>query len=148
MDALVLACEVLAPVLCEVSVADDRSELEDGFGAVQAPAGASDVHAVLDEMATGALDHAGSNRPAAFERGGVVQERLLAGQVGGALVVRGPRRFSPFESRVVSLVVLRAAACAVAARRASERIPLPTSTVVPFVLPCRVTPCRELERTL
>jgi hypothetical protein len=77
---------LIAPVLREVSVADDRSELEDGFGAVQAPAGAGDVHAVLDEMATGALDHAGSNRPAAFERGGVVQERLLAGQVGGALV--------------------------------------------------------------
>jgi len=34
-------------------------------------------------------------------------------------------RFSPFESRVVSLVVLRAAACAVAARRASGRMTTP-----------------------
>lgn len=94
MDALVLACEVIAPVLREVSAADDRSELEDGFAAVQASADAGDVHAVL----------------------------------------AGPRASPPR-----------------AAQSLGDRTyvaPLPTSTVVPFVLPCRVTLCRELERTL
>jgi hypothetical protein len=41
--------QVEAPVLAEVTVADQGAELEDGFGFVQAPSGACDVHAVFDQ---------------------------------------------------------------------------------------------------
>jgi tetratricopeptide repeat protein len=44
VDAIVLVREVVAPVLFEVAVADDSAYLKDGFGAVQTPAGACDVH--------------------------------------------------------------------------------------------------------
>ena len=48
-----------------VSVFEERmAALEDGVGAVLGPAHAGLLHAVLDEVTTGALDHAGANRPA------------------------------------------------------------------------------------
>jgi len=46
--ALVFLGEVVSPVLLEVAVAVDRAEFEDRFGAVQASAGAGEVHAVFD----------------------------------------------------------------------------------------------------
>ena len=46
IEPLVLAFEVESPVLLEVAVADDRSEGEDGLGAVQAPSRASQIEAV------------------------------------------------------------------------------------------------------
>ena len=49
-----LAGEVVAPVLFEVAVADHCAEGEDGFGAVQAPSGPSDVEAV-GEVGAGML---------------------------------------------------------------------------------------------
>src|SRR6266498_3529 len=79
-------CEVVAPVLLEVVVADDGAHLEDGLGAVEAPAGAGDVHAVLDEMPAGTFDDPGGDRPSTFEGGGIVEVRPLTDQVGGALV--------------------------------------------------------------
>jgi hypothetical protein len=59
----VLAGEVEAPVLLEVAVGDDRAEGEDGFGAVEAPSGPSDVEAVGDEV------------PATSFRAGVMRPR-------------------------------------------------------------------------
>src|SRR5215471_6666140 len=78
--------EVIAPILFEVAVADDRAHLEDGLGAVEAPSGAGDVHAVLDQVPAGTLDDAGGDWPPALESGGVVEVRPLANQVDGALV--------------------------------------------------------------
>ena len=48
VDALVFLVDVVWPVGVEVAVADQGAEFEDGFGAVQAPAGAGDVEAILD----------------------------------------------------------------------------------------------------
>jgi len=55
VDAAVFLGQVVAPIFVEVAVADNGAELEDGFGAGKAPAGASDVKAVFDEMSAGAL---------------------------------------------------------------------------------------------
>lgn len=57
---------------------------------MQAPAGAGEIHAVLDQVAAGTLDDAGSDGPALGERGGVVEVVGLVGQVGGGLVGVGP----------------------------------------------------------
>jgi hypothetical protein len=89
VNALVFLGEVVGPVLVEVSVGDDRAEFEDCFGAGQAPAGAGDVHAVFDEVAAGALDDAGRDRPAGRQRGRVVQVGRLVGQVLGGGVGAG-----------------------------------------------------------
>lgn len=48
----------------EVAVAAEGSEFEDGFAAGQSPTGSGDVHAVFDQVAAGAFDDAGSDRPA------------------------------------------------------------------------------------
>lgn len=82
MDALVLMREVVPPVLCEVAVADEPSHLEDGFGTIEAPAGAGDAHAVLDEVPAGALDDARGDRPPTSEGGRVVQVRPLGRSSG------------------------------------------------------------------
>src|SRR5665811_38647 len=84
MNALVFLGDVVAPVVGEVVVAVDGSQLEDRFGAVEAPAGAGEVHAVLDEVATGAFDDAGGDGPACCERGRVVEVGRLVDEVGGA----------------------------------------------------------------
>jgi hypothetical protein len=76
----VLAFEVETPVFVEVAVADDRAEGEDGFGSVQAPPGPSDGEAVGDQVAAGALDDPGRDRPACFQCLVVVQVLLLSGQ--------------------------------------------------------------------
>jgi hypothetical protein len=54
---------------------------------VEAPAGAGDVHAVFDQVPACVFDHAGRDRPAVGERGGVVQvgsllEQVVSGAVG------------------------------------------------------------------
>src|SRR5680860_670373 len=46
----------------------------------------SALESVFDEVPAGALDDAGCDRPALFQGGRVVQQRLLVGQVGGAPV--------------------------------------------------------------
>lgn len=71
-----LAGEVVAPVLFEVAVADHCAEGEDGFGAVQAPSGPSDVEAVGDEVPACSLDDAGRDGPA-FREGLVVAQVLV-----------------------------------------------------------------------
>src|SRR5829696_9336716 len=74
---LLLLGQVVGPVVVEVAVAVERAELEDRLGAGQAPASAGAVHAVFDQVPAGALDRAGGDRPAAGERGRVVQVGLL-----------------------------------------------------------------------
>jgi hypothetical protein len=69
-------------------------ELEDRFGTGQAPPGAGEIHAVLDEMPAGALDHAGSDRPALGEHVRVVEVVGLVDQVGGGPAALIRRRAS------------------------------------------------------
>src|SRR5690349_19140791 len=96
--ALVLAGDVPVPVVAEVAVGGDGAQPEDGLGSLQAPAGAGDAHPVLDEVAAGAFDDAGGDRPAVRQGGGVVQAGLLGVQVarGGAddlgVLAAGPGR--------------------------------------------------------
>ena len=78
VEPLVLAFEVESPVFLEVAVADDCAEGKDGFGAVLAPSGASDVEAVGDEVPAGSLDDAGGDGPAVCE-GLVITEVLVPG---------------------------------------------------------------------
>lgn len=47
-----LAGRMEGPVVLEVAVRDQRAELEDGFGAGEAPAGTCDVETVTDQMAS------------------------------------------------------------------------------------------------
>lgn len=58
---------VEAPVVVEVAVRDQCAELEDGFGAVESPAGAGDVEAIGGQVTAGAFDGAGGDRPAGRE---------------------------------------------------------------------------------
>src|SRR4029453_13194407 len=81
VDTPVFLGEVEAPVGVEVTVGDQGTQLEDGLGAVQTPAGAGDVQPVADQVAAGAFDHAGGDRPAAFQGGVVAEELPLGGQV-------------------------------------------------------------------
>jgi hypothetical protein len=69
VDASVFLGEVEAPVGREVAVGVQGAELEDRLGAVEAPAGARDDESVANQVAAGALDHAGGDRPAAGQRG-------------------------------------------------------------------------------
>src|SRR5664280_2067016 len=82
VGSVVFAGQVPGPVGVEVAVAGQGEEPQDGFGAVQAPAGAGDVHPVLDQVvvAAGALDDAGGDRPSGREGGRVVQVGLLVDQ--------------------------------------------------------------------
>jgi hypothetical protein len=63
----VFAGEVKAPVLVEVAVADHGAKGEDGFGALEPPAGSCDVEPVADQVAAGSLDDSGQamGQPAA-----------------------------------------------------------------------------------
>jgi hypothetical protein len=70
--------EVEGPVGVEVAVGDQGAQLDDGFGAVQAPAGAGDVESVADQVPARPLDHAGGDRAAGCQ-GGLI---ALSGDVG------------------------------------------------------------------
>jgi hypothetical protein len=84
VEALVFAGRVEDPVVLEVVVRDQCAESEDGFGAVEAPAGAGDVEAVGDQVTAGAFDGAGGDRPAGFECGVVVELAEVADEVAVA----------------------------------------------------------------
>lgn len=64
VEAFVFAGGVVAPVGVQVSVGEDGTQSQYGFRCVKAPAGAGDVEAVGDQVAAGALDRAGGDRPA------------------------------------------------------------------------------------
>src|SRR5664279_2730749 len=59
------------------------------FGSGDAPACSGDVHAVCDEVAAGAFNDPGRDRPAGGEGGGVVQVSGLVDQVFGAFIGPG-----------------------------------------------------------
>ena len=67
VGSLVVYGLVKGPVLVEVAAGAEGPETEDSFGAGQGPAGAGDVHAVLDEVAAGTLDDAGGDGEAGGE---------------------------------------------------------------------------------
>lgn len=75
---------VVAPVGVEVSVGDDGTQSQYGFRSVKAPAGAGDVEVVGDQVPAGALDRAGGDRPAVFQRRVVAELIEVAGQVAVA----------------------------------------------------------------
>ena len=79
MVALVFALEVPGVVGFEVAVADEGAEFEDGFGAGQGPAGSGDVEAVFDQVAAGAFDDAGGDRPAALTAGWPITTGVIEG---------------------------------------------------------------------
>ena len=113
MVALFFLSEVEGEVVVEVAVADQGAELQDGFGAVQAPSGSGHFHPVLDQPACRAFDQAAGDRPADGQEGGVVQVVLLVFQVIGA--------------GVSALAFFRA----VAVGRGAARIPACTSRALP-----------------
>ena len=53
---------VKAPVVIEVTTGPERAQLKDGLRAVETPSGTRNVHSVVDEVATGTLDHACRDR--------------------------------------------------------------------------------------
>jgi hypothetical protein len=56
IETPVFAVPVVAPVVLEVAVRDQRAKPEDGFGRGESPADTGDVEAVGDQMSAGALD--------------------------------------------------------------------------------------------
>src|SRR5580704_15035500 len=82
--------EVVAPVLVEVAVADEGAQGEDGFGAVQSPAGSGDVEPVADQVAAGSFDDAGGDGPARGQCLVVAQAVVVAGEVADARAGAGP----------------------------------------------------------
>jgi hypothetical protein len=87
--ALFLLPEVEVEVVIEVAVAGEGAELQDGFGAVEAPPGPGDFHAVLDEPPGRSFYKAAGHQPAGLEEGGVAQVVLLVFQVAGAFAGAG-----------------------------------------------------------
>lgn len=61
MLASVFSLHMVFPVGIEAAVGGQCAELQHGLGASNAPAGARLVHAVADEIAARAFDHAGRN---------------------------------------------------------------------------------------
>lgn len=77
---------VEGPVVIEVAAGGEGAEFEDGFGTVQSPSGAGDVHAVFHKMPACSFDDPGGDGPALSEGGGVAQVVLLGSQIGRASV--------------------------------------------------------------
>src|SRR4051812_21937748 len=96
VEPVVLPVSVEGPVGIPVVGEADGAEVEDGVGAVLGPAHAGLLHAVLDEVAAGALDDAGADRPATLEVpvvahvGGVAP--IVADGGGDGVVLRGRER--------------------------------------------------------
>ena len=84
--ALVLALLVEAPVLIEVSAGAESAKPQHGFGASEGPTRSGEVHAVRDQVAAGAFDHAGSDRESSGEALVVVQIRGVIEQIVSTLI--------------------------------------------------------------
>ena len=68
MGTSVLAIDVKCPVRVEVCSGAEGAQAADSLVALERPARAGLLHAVLDEVARCALDHAGRDRQASSER--------------------------------------------------------------------------------
>src|SRR6201989_1089270 len=75
--ALVFPGDVPGPVGAGVAAGGDGAEPEDGVASFRAQAGAGDAHPVLHQVAAGALDDAGGDRPAVRQGPRVVHKGLL-----------------------------------------------------------------------
>src|SRR5262245_43377143 len=78
VEAVVLGLSMEGPVGAPVVGEADGAEVEDGVGAGGGPAHTGLLHAVLDEVAAGALNDAGADGPAACEVQVVAHERGVA----------------------------------------------------------------------
>jgi hypothetical protein len=87
----VLAALVEGPIGFEVSTRPEGAESQDSLGTVEAPAGAGDVHAVLDEIPARPFDDAGGDGQAGGQRDVVVEVLAVLDQVIGAIVGGAPR---------------------------------------------------------
>ena len=77
---------VEAPVLIEVSAGAESAKPQHGFGASEGPTRSGEVHAVRDQVAAGAFDHAGSDRESSGEALVVVQIRGVIEQIVSTLI--------------------------------------------------------------
>ncbi len=90
VDASTFLCDVERPVGIEATVEAHGPQLEHGFGPVDGPTGACDVHPVSHEESAGSFDDAGGDGPASCQRDRVVKVGGLVGQVVGAGVGLAP----------------------------------------------------------
>src|SRR5512142_2016569 len=89
VDAFVLAAEMEAPVLLELTVGDQGAEVHNRHGAFQSLSCARDVPCVVHDVPARPFRDPGGDRPSLRERGRVVQGRGLVSEVAGALVSAG-----------------------------------------------------------
>src|SRR5216683_3062488 len=74
MVTLLFSREMERPVRLHVAARDERAKTEDGFGTRERPARTGAIHAVLDEVASSALDDAGGDGEAVADVRAVVHE--------------------------------------------------------------------------
>jgi len=86
MIAPVLLVFVEGPVFVKVTTGAQRPQPQDRLRARETPAGSGNVHAVLDQMSAGSLDHTGGNRKAGCQVLVIAQIRFVAEQISGTLV--------------------------------------------------------------
>lgn len=82
----VVSLFVEGPVFVEVATGTQRPEPEDGLGTGEGPACTGDVHAVLDEVAAGALDDASGDGEAGGQILVILEMVLEAEQVVGTAI--------------------------------------------------------------
>jgi hypothetical protein len=86
--AATLLSEMERPILIEIIVGTNRTELQDRLSTVNTPARTGDIKAILDKMPAGTLYNTGSDRPTVPKRCGIVQVGRLVLQIGrGAISV-------------------------------------------------------------
>src|SRR3989442_15656911 len=93
--ALILLIFVEVPVRIEIAIDVKRPKFEDGFAALQSPPGASNLHAILDQVTASAFDHPRGNRISLGQVVRIVEIRRVIGQIGGTLL----KRFALFRAQ-------------------------------------------------
>src|SRR5258707_14811336 len=88
MVALVLGTTMNQPVAVPVTAGAEGAKLQDGFGSMERPPGASPVHSVSDEVSARTLDDAGRDGQAGREGVAVVEQVAVLQQVVGAGIDR------------------------------------------------------------
>src|SRR6266705_5128419 len=91
----ILLVFVEVPVRIEIAIDVKRPKFEDGFAALQAPPGASNLHAILEQVTASAFDHPRGNRISLGQVVGIVEIRRVIGQIGGTLL----KRFALFRAQ-------------------------------------------------
>lgn len=96
---------VPGPVGFEVGVGADSAQLEHGFGAGEAPAGAGDVQAVFDQVADSEVTTTRGTAPASWVPGARCADASVGSGRGGSVTVANAGRIS--WSRSIQLSRLR-----------------------------------------